>query len=448
MLDTLHTVLAFIVAIALLIAVHEYGHFIVARKLGIRVEKFSIGFGPRLFSWFSRDGEVEYIIAAIPLGGYVKMLGEHSLVREDEPVDPIQAARAFDRQPVWKRAAVAAAGPLFNFVFAIFAYMAIGWIGQSVMPSVVGSVAPSSLAERAGFLLGDQIRSVGGSSIYSWMQLETVLKEQVGRDVEIVVRRGENELPLKFHLDPTEKDPLLINVAEEVVGIGPGLRVLVDSVLERSPAAQAGLLPMDRIVQVAGVPVHGVGDFIALIRDHGGERITLTLERQGSSVNVDIVPSGSKGSGRIGARMTAQSLSEPVIYRMGPIDGVLFGFERTWEMTVLTLKVIGKMATAAISPENLGGPIAIAQLAGKTAELGVVAFITFLALISVNLGVLNLLPVPILDGGHLLFLAVEKAMRRPLSPVVLERLQMVGISLIVMLMLLAFYNDLIRLFKG
>ena len=451
-MNTLHTTLAFIVAIALLVFVHEFGHFIVARRLGIRVEKFSIGFGPALLSWHSRDREVEYVIAAIPLGGYVKMLGENPGEHDDEArmdLTPEERQRAFDVQPVWKRASVSVAGPLFNFLFAILAFMVVGWVGQYVTPPVIGVVSPASVAEQAGIIPGDKVISVDGHDVHSWTQLEERLKDAVNADARLGIERGGTATQVSVHVPATSKEPLLVNVSESLVGISPGMRVMVDSVLPDSPSAKAGLRSGDLISQVDGAAVQTVRDFVDAVRSHGGKRMVLNIERKGISLIVPIVPeTTSDGIGRIGARMAAEPLRPPVLYRMGLIEGVRYGFVRTWDMTVLTLDVLGKMLTASISPENLGGPIAIAQLAGRTAELGFASFCAFLALISVNLGVLNLMPIPILDGGHLAYLAVEKLRGRPLSLKVMERTQMVGLALIVMLMIFAFYNDLSHLFRG
>jgi len=451
-LETLHTTLAFIVAIALLIAVHEFGHFIVARRLGIKVEKFSIGFGPSLFSWRSRDGEVEYVIAAIPLGGYVKMLGETPSEQGEaakQKLSEEERKRAFDVQPPWKRAAVAVAGPLFTFFFAIFAYMLVGWIGQTVMPPVVGNIAPSSIAERAGIVEGDTVHKLNGRSIHSWVELEEQLKLSAGAEISAEFERDATIFKTRFYLPKPAKDILLVNVAESELGISPSIEILVNSVETDSPAATGGLKAGDRILAIESTQASSIGDVINLIRDHAGHAIAVHLQRGDTALNLTIVPAADDaGIGRIGVELVAIPVQKPVLYRMGVLDGFTFGFTRTWEMTVLTLQVLGKMATAAISPQNLGGPISIAQLAGKTAELGLVSFLSFLALISVNLAVLNLMPVPVLDGGHLVYIGLEKVRGRPLSPEMMEKTQIIGISLIVLLMLFAFYNDLVRWFRG
>lgn len=446
MIESLQALAAFVVAIALLVAVHEYGHFIVARKLGVKVEKFSIGFGPSLFSWHSRDGEVEYIIAAIPLGGYVKMLGE---TPEKEEIPEQDRMRAFDMQPVWKRACIAIAGPAFNFAFAIAAYTLVGWMGQSVLPPVVGSVSPASVAERAGIMKADRLLAVDDENVYSWRLLEERLKDHVGREVEIRIQRGGTVIPVHVHLRSLEKDPILSDVASEALGIAPGIKIMIASVLDGTPAGRAGLKSGDQVLQMQGRNIDSIKSFINLVRAHADELMALSIRRGGVLINIQVIPENDgEGHGRIGAKMMAQPTQMPVVYRMGLFEGIGYGFNRTWEMTALTLQVLGKMVMASISPQNLGGPIAIAQLAGKTAELGIVAFVSFLALISVNLGVLNLLPIPVLDGGHLAYLGIEKIRGRPLSATTLERTQIVGMSLIIMLMVFAFYNDLTRLFRG
>jgi len=448
----LHTTLAFIVAIALLIAVHEFGHFIVARRLGIRVEKFSIGFGPSLFSWRSRDGEVEYVIAAIPLGGYVKMLGETPAEQGDEAKQQLpeeERKRAFDVQPPWKRAAVAAAGPVFNFLFAIVAYMAIAWLGQTVVQPAVGSIVPASVAEQAGIVEGDLVRKLNGRTIHSWLEMEEQLKLCAGSGVKAELERDGAPYTITFDLPLPEKDILLVNVAETVLGIMPGIDIVVDSVESDSPAARGGLKAGDQILGIESTQTRSVPELIDMIRAHPGQTVTVHLQRNETVLDLTVVPvADSSGFGKIGVGLATIPVQKPVLYRMSPLDGFLFGFSRTWEMTVMTLQVIGKMATAAISPDNLGGPIAIAQLAGKTAELGLVSFLSFLALISVNLAVLNLMPIPVLDGGHLVYIGLEKIRGKPLSPEMMEKTQIVGISLIVVLMMFAFYNDLVRWFRG
>ncbi|MDQ6998766.1 MAG: RIP metalloprotease RseP [Mariprofundus sp.] len=452
MIEILHTSLAFILAIALLIAVHEYGHFSMARRLGIKVEKFSIGFGPALFSWRSKDNEVQYIIAAIPLGGYVKMLGENP----DEQAEGVQTelsdadkARAFNNQPVWKRAAVAVAGPAYNFLFAILAYMIIGWLGQAVLPTIVGHVNPASIAEQSGLHVDDRIISIENKPVHSWQQMEERLKQKVGSSTTIQVLRDESTVELNLLLPHPDKDPLLMDISDQVLGFNPGLIVRIENVMEGSAAQHGGLQKGDIIKQINGWPVSNVSQLIKKIKAQPEQAVSLTVQREQTLLQLQVTPvADQQGKGRLGVKLASQTIHGTEMYRMNAWDGLAYGFIRTWEMTTLTLNVFGKMVTSAISPDNLGGPIAIAQLAGKTAEMGLVYFIGFLALISVNLGVLNLLPVPILDGGLLLYLGIEKMIGKPLPPKILEITQMLGLILIVGLMVFAFYNDISRLFRG
>jgi regulator of sigma E protease len=452
MIEILHTALAFVLAIALLIAVHEFGHFIVARKLGIKVEKFSIGFGPALYSWRSRDGEVLYVIAAIPLGGYVKMLGENPDEQGEDAKESLserERARAFDVQPVWKRACVAFAGPGFNFIFAVLAYMLVAWLGQSVLPAIVGYVAPASVAEQAGMQIGDRVLAVQKREIHSWQQMEELLKNRVGKTARITVKRDELDMVLQLDVPRPEKDPLLLDVANELLGFSPGLVVEVDDVVASSPAEKAGLRSGDVIRKINGSSVSNVHQFIEQVKANAGKTVAVLVMRGQTLLKLNVVPEANNNQQvRIGVRLTSQTVHGTEFYRMGFWDGIIYGFVRTWEMTGLTLQTFGKMVTAAISPDNLGGPIAIAQLAGKTAELGLVYFLSFLAFISVNLGVLNLLPIPILDGGLLVYLGLEKLRGRPLSSKIMEISQMAGLSLIIALMVFAFYNDILRWLRG
>ncbi|MDQ6957245.1 MAG: RIP metalloprotease RseP, partial [Mariprofundaceae bacterium] len=342
------------------------------------------------------------------------------------------------------------AGPLFNFIFAIIAYMLVGWLGQAVMPAVVGNVAPSSIAERAGLMQDDVLKAVNGKQVVSWQQFEESLKGTVGTEVNITYARDGVTSSVNMPVKEFEQDALLINVAEDGLGLSLGTQVFVDSVIPNSPAEQAGLITGDQIIQFDGQDIGSTRDLIRSIQEHAGQSLTLGILRANTNLQLAVTPKAESnhGVGRMGVHLMSKPLSEAIIYRMGIWEGMSYGFTRTAEMTVLTVQVLGKMVTSVISPDNLGGPIAIAQLAGRTADLGAAAFITFLALISVNLGVLNLLPIPVLDGGHLVYLAIEKMRGKPLSIAVLERMQLLGILLIGALMIFAFYNDVMRLFRG
>ncbi|MDQ6962197.1 MAG: RIP metalloprotease RseP [Mariprofundaceae bacterium] len=444
-MEGLYTLFTFILAIAILVAVHEYGHFIVARKLGIRVEKFSIGFGPALFSWRSKDQEVEYIIAAIPLGGYVKMLGEQG--QDDQTLSESERARAYDVQAVWKRAAVAIAGPAYNFFFAIFIFMCIAWLGQQVLAPIVGKVMPSSTAEQIGLMTEDKVVAINDRHIYSWRTFEETLKQHVGQTIQLHIERDGSLIEFNVLLGSPEKDPLLTNVARDVFGVSLGKQVYLNSIQEDSVAQKSGLHKGDLILFVNGKTIDDNISFIQEIRTNVNQATTLSLQRDGNMLSIAIIPQADdNGMGRIGVSLQEKVTHPPIQHQFNFIDGLQYGFTRTWEMTVLTTEVLSKMVSSTISTDNLGGPIAIAQLARRSADMGLIPFLIFLAMISINLGVLNLLPVPILDGGHLVFLSLEAIRGKPLEQKIMEFSQVVGMMLIMALMFFAFYNDLLRLF--
>jgi len=453
MLETIHTILYFVVAIVLLIGFHEYGHFIVARKLGVKVEKFSIGFGPSLFSWRGKDGEVEYVIAAIPLGGYVKMLGENPYEQVEEGGEVVELSesdkkRAFNNQPVWKRACIAFAGPAFNFIFAIVAYMIVAWMGHQVLPPVVGTVAPNSVAEQQGLQVGDRITFVDGKEIDSWQAFEEALKLNVGHDVGLLVSRDEMLQEVHVSLPQPEKDAFLIDVADQVLGVGLALDIFIESVMPDSPAETALLQAGDQVIAVDGQPIHTVHELIEVFNRYAGQSVGIQVKREHAQIQLQVTPREEAGRGLIGVRLSAKPWIEPEWKYKGFFEGLSHGFVRTWEVTLMTGEIFQRMISASISADNLGGPIAIAQMAGTTAENGLVYFIMFLAFFSVNLAILNLLPIPVLDGGMLMFLALEKLRGKPLSVETQMHFQLVGMMAIMALMVFAFYNDIMRLFRG
>jgi len=442
----LYSVLGFVVGLGALIAVHEYGHFLAARKLGVRVLRFSIGFGPAIWKKVGKDG-VEYVIAAVPLGGYVKMLGESA---EDAALlaalPEQERARAFDRQPVWKRAVIAAAGPAFNFLFAIAAYAVVAWIGMPAHPAEVGAVLPKSAAADAGIDPGVQIVAVNDERVRSWEELVEALRAARGSTFVVLELDDGRRLRLRW---PKVADATQAIVAPaRVLGIAPPVAVVVVQVRAGMPAARAGMQSGDEIVAVNGRLVASAGDVARAVEASEGRTLSFRVRRGDRKLVLQVAPQREGKHWRIGIALGERWLREGFTVRKGPIEGVIYGLVQTWRMSVLTVETIGKMLSRAISPENLGGPITIAQLSGRAAEAGLVAFLAFLALISVNLGVLNLVPLPVLDGGHLMLLAVEAVRGRPLSPRVLAWVQGFGIVLIVALMAFALSNDLARLLRG
>ena len=452
MIETIQTTLYFIAAIVILIGFHEYGHFVAARKLGFKVEKFSIGFGPTLLSWRGKDGEVEYVIAAIPLGGFVKMFGENPYNQvedgEEKPVIPEKdLKRAFNRQAVWKRAVVAFAGPAFNFIFAIAAFALAGLMGHEVLPANIGTVTPNSVAEQKGLRAGDTIIALNGKEIGSWRTFEEYLKLSVGEEVLLDIERDGQPQQVSFTLPVPETDVFLIDVSSKLLGTSLGMDVFIESVMPDSPAEAALLQAGDKIIGVNGQPIFNVSAFINEVAGNPGANVSLQVLRHQAQLQLLVVPKANDaGRGLIGVRLKAKPWDEPVVQRKGVLDSMVYGVTRTWEVTVMTGEMIKRMLTNSISADNIGGPIAIAQMAGNTANSGLVYFVMFLAFFSVNLAILNLLPIPVLDGGMLMFLALEQVRGKPLSTDMQIRFQMMGMLLIMALMIFAFYNDIMRLF--
>lgn len=451
----LTSIFFFILALGLLITVHEFGHFWVARRLGVKVLRFSIGFGKPLWRRQRHPDDTEYVIAAIPLGGYVKMLDE----REGEVAEN-ELPLAFNRKPLASRFAIVAAGPLFNFLFAIAAYWLVFIIGVTGLKPVVGEVISGSPADRAGFESGDVITAVDGEQTATWNQvvLELLDLSLDGTAVSVEVRdRGDR--PRQLNLD-------LMRISEELnqgnlletIGLSPA-RPSIPPVIGRlqpgGAAEQAGIKAGDRIVTVNGTPIEDWEALALYISEHPGQAIVMEVERGGAVRHIQVTPKRHETDegvvGRIGA---AAEIPEDLNNRMfttvrySPLSALAPSLVKTWDMSVLTLKMVGKMIMGDVSTENISGPLSIAQFAGTTASAGVTAFLGFLAIVSISLGVLNLLPIPILDGGHLFYYIIEFFKGSPVSEEVQVVGQKLGLIVIIGLMVLAFYNDIVRLFNS
>ncbi|MEO0345033.1 MAG: RIP metalloprotease RseP [Pseudomonadota bacterium] len=444
-------VFALILTISLLVAVHEFGHFIVARWCGIKVLRFSIGFGKPIWRYQRDPDDTEYCISVLPLGGYVKMLDE----REGN-VSARDAGRSFNAQPVWQRIAVLLAGPAFNFIFAIAAYWLILVLGTMVTRPVVGEVAPGSPADVAGLQYGDVIASVGGRSIESWQGGLQVLVDELVDDAQIPLTIDrEGEASFDTMLVASAETARLSEPGKLFEGLGFGVwspRPIIGEVTPDTPAAAAGIQTGDRVLTVDGEAVTTWNQVVQRIRAAGESSLQISLERGDQVVDVSVTPrlvDTEEGRvARIGAANFVGPDSQPknlyVEKRLGAVDAFPAAVVKTGELTMFTLEMFGRMITGSVSTKNISGPINIAEYAGFTLSRGFVDFLDFLALVSVSLGVLNLLPVPMLDGGQIVYQSVEGITGRPLS----ERLQMlghqVGLFLLVGVMSLAFYNDIAR----
>ncbi len=452
----LYSVASFVVAIGVLVTVHEFGHFWVARRLGIKVLRFSVGFGRPLLTRRAGTDGTEYVLAAIPLGGYVKMLDE-----TEGDVAEADRHRAFNRQPLWKRSSVVVAGPLANFLFAIVAYGLTFMIGVSGLKAVVGDVHLDSPAARAGLAPGQQIVSVAGRPVNTWESaIQAVLGESLDRApaaLEVVNADGVTRT-LTLDLSTVGVDDLSRGRFFDALGLEPlrpRVPARVGMVEPDGPAARGGLLPGDRVLEADGTPIPDWSAWVQYVRAHPEQPVRVVVERGGArhvlTLTPDRVQDGDAAIGRIGAGVAQAQAREAldafyVTERLGPLDALARGAVKTADVSLLTLRMLWRMLLLEVSVENLSGPISIAQYAGVSAQVGMTRFLEFLAIVSVSLGILNLLPVPLLDGGHLLYQLAELVRGRPLSEEAQFAGQRLGIALLVGLMGLAFYNDLSRVF--
>jgi len=454
-MSLLQTIVAFIVALGVLIVVHEYGHYIVARLCGVKVLRFSVGFGRALATWRLGADRTEWVVAAIPFGGYVKMLDER-----EGPVEPAELERAFNRQSVWKRFAIVVAGPLFNFAFAVLVYAGLFMYGLPEARPLLGSPPPNTLAAAAGVHAGDTVRAIDGEAIATWQELRwRVLQAALQREpvrLETQDERGniaEVKLDLRgFPAADVEADVL------ERVGLRlyrPPLPPLLGQIVPGGAAERAGLAVGDRIVRADGTPIETWEAFVNAVRSKPGAPLSLTIERAGAARTLEVVPdavnAGTARIGRIGAGpQQPEGYAEKLLVRVqyGPFTSFSRAVAKTWDISIFSLKMLGKMLIGEVSWRHLSGPVTIADFAGQSASLGWVSYLTFLALISISLGVLNLLPIPLLDGGHLMYYAIEIVKGKPVSERFMELGQRVGLALLLVMMAFAFYNDLNRLITG
>jgi regulator of sigma E protease len=454
-LGIVYSIVAFIVAIGVLVTVHEFGHFWVARRLGVKVLRFSVGFGKPLWKRSSGPDQTEYVIAAIPFGGYVKMLDE----REGE-VEPHELERAFNRKSVWRRIAIVAAGPAFNFLFAIIAYYLIFLVGVSGIKPVIGEISVPSPAHTAGIQQGDVILAVNDVETGTWERARFAMLEESVSAERIVLRVQARDLQIRERVIDIDNLELLqeeqIDLMRDL-GLSqwrPDVPPIIAEVLPGGAAEQAGLQAEDKIISLGGHRIENVSQWVRLIRENPQTEMQLRVLRAGQEVELPITPRSRSEDGEtfgyIGVRNRIEIPEEVrremmVTEHFGPLSAMTQALDKTWRMTSLTLRVLVKLVTGEASVRNLSGPITIAHYAGLSARIGLEPFLGFLAIISISLGVLNLLPVPMLDGGHLFYYLVELIKGSPVSEATEIIGQKIGIVLLFCLMSIAIYNDLLRL---
>ena len=449
------TFLAFVGAIALLVVFHEFGHYWVARRCGVKVLRFSLGFGKVIYSKRFAGSDTEWVISAIPLGGYVKMLDE----REGE-VLPFELERAFNRRPVLQRMAIVVAGPSANFLLAIVLYWVIFMHGMPGLKPMIGEVPTGTPAASAQMQAGETILSVNGTAIPSWQELRWELMTQVLKQgpVEITAQRS-NGQPISHLLDisSVQADDLDGEFLDKL-GIHlyqPVILPVIGTLVESGVAARAGLRAGDVILQANGVAIHRWETLVSLVRALPAQSLQLEVQRGEMMMSLSLTPQAVDENGhkvgKIGAapqvdRAAWEAMLTSVSY--SPMVALSHSLQKTWDTSAISLKMLGKMLLGQVSMKNLSGPITIADYAGQSAHTGLVAYLSFLALISVSLGVLNLLPVPLLDGGHLLYYVAEWLKGSPVSERYWEIGQKIGIALLGTLMVFAIYNDINRLISG
>lgn len=441
---------AFIVALGLLVAVHEFGHFWVARRCGVKVERFSIGFGKAIWRRLGKDG-TEYVLALIPLGGYVKMLDG----RVDE-LKPGEEAQAFNHKSVWARMAIVAAGPMANFVFALFAFWLMFMIGVPSVKPVVGEVRPASIVAEAGILPGMEIVGVGGEETGDWESVTYALISHLGDDsVQLKLKAANTSYAVDktlqlagWKFDPDKESPI---GSLGIVPLGGKVLPVVEAVVPSSASEKAGLQIGDRIKEVDGEAITEWAQFVERVQQSPAQPLQVTVERGGSEMTLTLTPDGKKVKGQLVGfvGLSPQLVPLPDEYRTllqyGPLQALWHGVQKTWSLITLTFDMIGKLIGGIVSLDNLSGPISIAKGAGSSADYGLVYFLGFLALISVNLGIINLFPLPVLDGGHLVYFLIEAITGKPVSEKIQEVGFRIGAAILMLLMGIALFNDFARL---
>ncbi|MBI5189968.1 MAG: RIP metalloprotease RseP [Nitrospirae bacterium] len=436
--DVMHVIFSIasaIVALGILVFAHEFGHFIVAKMSGVGVLKFSLGFGRKLIGW--KRGETEYMVSAIPLGGYVKMIGGEG-DEDDKELTPDEKARSFMAQPVWKRMAIVLAGPVFNILLAFVLCYVLLVTGFPTAVARVAGVAPGSPAEKAGFLSGDIIEGMDGNPTDIWFLVADYVKAHPGKVVAFKVRRGGETLDIKAAPVPGPDGKGYIGLAGSAI---------IDVVFPGSPADKAGIRGKDRVVAVDGKEVGSWDDMAGVIHGSPGRELDISILRDGKPMSFKVTPDLKEdlGNGKSGGVIGITPGSDTEKVRYGVVESAGLAIDRTLLYTKVISAFLARLVSGKEDAKQLGGPIMIVQMSGMQAQQGYIDFVMFMVMLSVNLGVINLFPIPVLDGGHIFFLAIEGIIRRPLSIKMREVAQQIGLFMIIVLMVFVFYHDILRI---
>ena len=451
--EILQAIVFFIISVGVLITFHEFGHFWVARFFNVKILRFSIGIGRSIYTKRFGKDQTEFSIGLLPLGGYVKMLDD----REGEVTEE-EKKREFNSKPIWQRFCIVLAGPIFNFIFAIFIYSIIYSIGVNALKPIIGDVEPSSISEESGFVKGQEILAINGIKTPTWPTVvdslvSNIVSENIVSIDVINADRDKQALNLNLSnisIDEMADGNLLNKLGLRIVKFE--LPAIIGEIEKNSPAEASRLLKNDRIIAVNSNLINSWGELVEIIKGNPGEYLNVEILRDETLINIQLKPENyqldDENIGRIGVRPAINNDLYDSYYALEQYSihlAILRAFHKTWEMSVLTLKVLAKMITGDASVKNLSGPISIAKYAGQSASIGMTQLLTFLAVVSISLGVLNLLPIPLLDGGHLVYYVIEFITGKPVSDSIQITGQQIGLVLLLGLMGLALYNDFVRL---